>query len=325
MPIEIQYEKQIVYPEGNESVLEAFERSGIEVPSSCRVGVCHFCLLKATDGSIPKKSQEGLDDDLRESGHFKSCVCYPEGSLTCEPAHSASFRSFVAIDSIERIGEGIVKVTFKKPKDFDFRAGQFVTFRFEDGHARSYSLASLSSEDSRTFVIHVRKIPNGKMSGWFHDVAQVGESIWMEGPKGKCTYKEEHPEENLLLVGTGTGMAPLYAITLDALHNNHRGKISVIQGGLEEKRLYLTDEFEGLSESHLNIDYSSCVLKGPASSLVTIGDLRKIALDSTTTFKNLRIFLCGDPGLVRHLKKHFFLAGASLKNIHADPFIGTDH
>lgn len=324
MTTKIQYKNQIVSLEKQESVLEALERSGIDVPSSCRAGICHFCLLKATDGCVTKKSQEGLDKALKETGHFKSCVCYPENSLVCEPAHSAEFRDFVKIQSIEKIGLDIIKVSLSKPKEFRISAGQFATFRLDDGHARSYSIASLGSENYKDFDIHVRKIPNGKMSGWFHSKALSGDKIWMEGPQGECTYKTENPDDHLLLIGTGTGVAPLYAIAMDAIKNNHRGRISVVQGALSEDRLYYVSKFKRFEQLHKYFEYRSCVLKGSTSENVTVGDLRNIALDTFSSAQNLRIYLCGDPSIVKHLKKHFFLAGTSLKKIHADPFVRID-
>lgn len=324
MAVEIQYENQTISLEQGETVLEAMERSGLSVPSSCRVGVCHFCLLKATAGPIPKMAQEGLETELSDSGHFKSCVCRPESMLVCEPANSVSFTNYVEIQSIENIGFEIVKITFVRPDGFEFRSGQFATFRAEDGHARSYSIASKYSDNSKSFDIHVRRIPNGKMSGWFHSQARPGDLIWMEGAKGKCFYKPDITTEDLLLIGTGTGMAPLIAIASDAISHKHQGKIKIIQGALSEDRLYLVEDFLKMQELSPNLDYQSYVLNGKASDHITIGDLRSIAIYTKDSYSNSRIYLCGDPGLVSHLKKHFFLAGASLNNIHADPFIGTE-
>lgn len=326
MDIEIRYQDHIVKPAHNETILEAFERSGIDVPSSCRVGVCHFCLLKAKEGTIPKRAQEGLDQRLKDTGHFKSCVCIAEESLTCEPAHSADFRADVTIESIEKTAPDVVKVTIRRPPTFHFMAGQFATFRLIDGHARSYSIASRYDEGLTHFDIHVRKIPGGKMSRWFHEEACPNDNIWMEGPKGSCVYREESPDEDILFVGTGTGMAPLYAVCDEALSKQHRGSITVLQGALSEERLYLDDNFRVFSVRNPNFKYHSCVLHGPNNADITVGDLREIALEHIRRKdKRIRVYLCGDPGLVRHLKKHFFLAGVSLKNIHADPFIGTDH
>jgi ferredoxin-NADP reductase/ferredoxin len=324
MSIEIRYGSLQAKPETGESVLEALEKAGANIPSSCRAGVCHFCLLKVVSGVVPKRSQEGLDSHLKNSGHFKACVCFADSSIVCEPAHSADFRDFVTILSIQEIGANVVLVEMEKPNDFTFQPGQFATFRLDNGHARSYSLASLCLENSTKFSIHVRKVHEGVMSNWFHHVAKPGDAVWMEGPKGACTYYAEFPDEDLFLIGTGTGMAPLYGITQDAITHQHRGQISIIHGALEESHTYLVDEFQRLQKENSNITYERCVLTGQMAVDVSVGDLRKIALERVPSQGRSRVYLCGDPGLVRYLKKHIFLRGTSLKRIHADPFVAVE-
>jgi ferredoxin-NADP reductase len=191
-----------------------------------------------------------------------------------------------------------------------------------DELARSYSIASSASIISH-FDIHVRKIANGRMSRWFHEVAHTGVQLRVEGPKGDCMYYPGNTHEPMTLIGTGTGMAPLYAIAIDALEKGHQGAVKIYQGGISEDRLYLIDEFKKLQSDYPNVSYSRCVLNGAASSEVIVGDLKKQVLLNIGKKALDRIYLCGDASLVRDLKKEIFLSGISLSKIHADPFIGT--
>lgn len=324
MAIEINYEGHSLTLESGETVLDACERAGIVVPSSCRSGICQFCLMKSTSGKIPKKSQQGIRESLQKTGHFLSCICRPTESMVCESANSSSFRGDVVIEEIFEIGLDIVTVRFAKPPSFCFSAGQFATFQIAGLPPRSYSLVP-NRQDASTFDIHVRKIDKGRMSTWFHETALPREKLHVEGPRGECIYYPEHPDENLLLVGTGTGLAPLYAIAEDALLRGHRGIIRLIQGALSEERLYLTAEIEQLSEKFPNLEYSATVVKKPFSRDIGVGDVQDIALNELANLTNVRAYLCGDPGLVRRLKKQFFLKGLSLNKIHSDPFIGTEN
>lgn len=326
MSFEIIYGKNQVVPMEGETVLEAFERTGVIIPSSCRAGVCQFCMVKAVKGEVPRQAQEGLKPTLQASGHFLACLCRATGPLVCEPAFTADFRGRVSIEEITPIGIDIVAVKFSKPEEFAYIPGQFVTFRLDSGHARSYSIASDLGEETKTFEIHVRRIKNGVMSTWFHDHAQPRNELWMEGPKGDCIYYPGNPEEHLVLVGTGTGMAPLLAVARDAISKGHLGPISVLQGAVTEDRLYLLDDFANLAANNSQFKYKNYVIEGHGSNEVMVGDLKKIALQEMNRDEvgRQRFYLCGDPGLVRHLKKQFFLNGVSLKNLHADPFIGTD-
>lgn len=322
MEIEINYDGTSVVCNPGETVLESLERSGISVPSSCRAGVCQFCMLRAVGGSVPEQAKQGIKPALRDSGHFLACVCRPVEPIACVPAHTADYRGWVEISEICPLSPEVVRVRFVRPDGFRPVGGQFVTFRLDDGHHRSYSIASPSAADGY-FDIHVRRIKDGRMSGWFHDHAYPRDQIWMEGPRGDCIYYPGMPEEPLTFVGTGTGIAPLIAIVADALAHGHTGAITIYQGAVSEEQLYYTGEIRALTAGRLNVRYIRAVMQQPCSAEVAHGDLKVLAAAELTQAAAQRIYLCGDPGLVRVLKKKFFLAGVSLSRMHADPFVVT--
>jgi CDP-4-dehydro-6-deoxyglucose reductase len=306
-----------------ETVLDALEKVGAPMPSSCRAGACQFCLTRAVSGNVPKAAQEGLKESLKQTNHFLACVCRPTEDLVCEPANDAVFRAEVTVREVSPIGPDVARVRFVRPKAFDFNAGQFVTLKRADGLARSYSIAS-SKEEPDHFDVHIRRVANGRLSSWFHSEARPGTTLWLEGPKGDCMYYPGRPEEPLTLVGTGTGIAPLYGIVDEALRRRHTGQVVIYHGAVSEDRLYLVDELRELSRRHANVTYRPCVMRGSASGEVRVGDLQEIVSAELAEAQLRRVYLCGDPGLVRRLKRHIFLAGVSIKRIHADPFIGTD-
>ncbi len=322
MTMEIKYLEHSAMLVPGETVLDALEKVGAPVPSSCRAGACQFCMMKAVSGSVPKNSQEGLKESLRQTGHFLSCICRPTESLVCEPANSAACRCFVTIKEIRDIGPNVVLVRFDRPDILAFEPGQFVTLKRADGLARSYSIAS-GKQEMDYFDIHVRRIENGRLSTWFHDEADAGDTLWLEGPKGDCMYYSGKPDESLTLIGTGTGIAPLFAIVFEALRQEHKGMISIYHGAVSQDRFYFVDELMTLAKLHPNVTYNPCVVQGPVHGEVRIGDLKEIVVSELSDTQLMRAYLCGDPGLVRLLKRHLFLAGVSLSRIHADPFVGS--
>lgn len=322
MDLQIKYQGRAAPLAPGDTVLEALERAGVNVPSSCRAGACQTCMMRATEGIVPSAAQAGLKDSLRKSGHFLSCICRPDQELSCEPAHTANFRGQVTIREIRPIGPDVVLVQLSRPHGFDFSPGQFITVQRADGLARSYSIASQKNQ-SDTLDIHVRRVPQGQLSGWFHEEARPGDELWLEGPKGDCIYYPENPDEPLILIGTGTGIAPLMAIAVDACQQGHGGSITIYHGALSEDRFYLVDDLETLTQTHPNVNYVRCVLKGPAGPNIKVGELKDIVLSGLSDPKQKRVYLCGDPGLVRILKKQIFLAGVSMNRLHADPFVGT--
>jgi ferredoxin len=50
----------------NQSILEALEATGLDVPNSCRIGICGTCESKVLSG-VPEHLDDLLSDDEHES------------------------------------------------------------------------------------------------------------------------------------------------------------------------------------------------------------------------------------------------------------------
>src|SRR5207245_10250006 len=65
--------KSGVIPEGG-TLLEAAERYGVDIPSSCRQGQCGTCATRLLAGAVRIDAEEGLDPELRRDGYILICV-----------------------------------------------------------------------------------------------------------------------------------------------------------------------------------------------------------------------------------------------------------
>lgn len=304
----------------DETVLNALLRDGHCVPSSCRSGVCQSCLMQATQGQPPKASQVGLKASLVEQGYFLPCVARPSCDLAVRLPDSDTALIPARIDEVQRLSHDVARVILHVDKAFEFRAGQFLNIVREDGLVRSYSIASLPDQLPRV-ELHVRKLPNGAMSRWLFDGEAVGQRIGVRGPAGDCFYLSEKSDENLLLIGTGTGLAPLYGIIRDAVRHGHRGRILLYHGALNETGLYLVDELRSMADSFEAFNYHTCVLRGEQANGHLVGPLDQVVLDRHSSLSQWRVYLCGAPEFVLPMRKKVFLAGAHSKAIHSDAFL----
>ena len=305
-----------------ESVLDALGSAGVAISSSCRVGACQSCLVQALRGSVPPQAQRGLRDSLREQGYFLACQATPSDDLEISLKGVAAMEGPARVSSVEWLAADVLRVRLEPQQPFAYRAGQFVTVRREDGLARAYSLASLPGE--ALLELHVRVLPGGAMSNWLASSAALGCSVAVRGPSGECCYVPGSPAQPLVLVGAGTGLAPLWGVLRDALANEHQGRIELWHGTRTPDALYLREELSRLSAAHANLSYFPCALAGTAgASRVALGALDELLLQATPSFADCRLYLCGDAALVQKLKRKVFLAGASLQNIHSDPFIAS--
>jgi ferredoxin-NADP reductase len=94
------------------------------------------------------------------------------------------------------------------------KAGQHVDVRLtaEDGYQaqRSYSIAS-APEDER-LMLAVDRLDDGEVSPYLTDVLMAGDKLELRGPIGGWFTWEAEEGGPLLLVGGGSGVAPLMAI-----------------------------------------------------------------------------------------------------------------
>ena len=293
-----------------ESVLEALLRQGVEISNSCRAGACQSCLLRATAGAVPAIAQQGLKATLIEQGYFLSCVCRPETDLFLEPAGGLEIAATIA--ALERLTPTVMRARLRTAAPLDYRPGQYILLRRADGLARSYSLASLPEDG--TLELHIRRAPQGRMSGWLFDEARENEGVSIRGPAGDCFYTAGKPEQPLLLAATGTGLAPLAGICRDAVKQGHRGLIHLYHGALRHDGLYLQDELRDIARANANVHYKPVVLEAD-------GAIDKVIATDHPKLSGWRGFVCGDPSIVQLLKKKFFLAGMGSREIFADAFV----
>jgi CDP-4-dehydro-6-deoxyglucose reductase, E3 len=320
MPI-VTFEDNRYPSEEGESVLRTLERHGVEIPSSCRSGVCQSCLMKCDGGDLPSDAQRGLKETLAAQGAFLSCSCIPESDLTVSRFDGHGAKVSGTIHSIEPLTESVLDVRVKVDGPVSYFPGQFMNLMKADGLVRSYSVANAAPDESLV-EFHIGIMPDGKMSGWLANDAQPGDPVDLLGPQGSCFYTSGDVEQPLLLFGTGTGLAPLYGILRDALRQGHTGPIALYHGSLRESGLYLVDTLKDLVSQHDNVTYTPCVLEGePSDPAIHVGNMMDVVMEQHTDFKGWRVFLCGAPEMVKLMQRKTFMAGASMNAIHTDAFI----
>ncbi len=315
---EINYSGRAVACTENETVLECLLRNGIEHPHSCRNGSCQTCMVQAVAGSVPQQASAPLKPSLREQGYFLPCICHPQDNLDIRPV-AIMERLQVAVTGIKSLGRNLVQVKLQRPEGFAYRPGQFINLFRDDNISRCYSLASHPHHEDE-LVLHVRRLPHGRVSGWIHDELSQGDKIEVSGPLGDSFYVVDDQQQPLMLIGTGTGLAPLYGIIRDALHHGHTGPIHLYHGARDAADLYLGEELQRLQAEYGHFHYVPCVSGQASGDRYAAGRALDVALQRHPQLKGWRVFLCGNPEMVKLARKRAFMAGAAMQDIYADAF-----
>ncbi len=310
--------KQHINP-GNETVLDTLLQANVNIPNACREGVCQSCLLRSLDIAPPSLSQKGLKDTLQFQKYFLACRCYPEQDMTIALPDYENSSIAATVSHKELLSADIMRLVLAYKDEFNFYAGQFANLRRDDGLTRSYSIANVPGQEN-ILEFHVKRLHGGRFSAWVHDHLILGAELAVSEAKGSCHYLPGKSEQPLLLVGTGSGLAPLIGIVKDALAQGHYGPIRLYHGSREPEGLYLINEIQSLTETYSNFDYFPCVSGNNTSEIFTKGRAHDVALAATDTLNGWRVYLCGHPDMVNQTKKMAFLKGASLNDIYADAF-----
>ena len=302
-----------------ESVLDALLREQIDIPYACREGNCQSCMVRSLQGPPPAAAQKGLKDVLQHQNYFLACLCMPHDDMSISIGPSpASFTQGTVIGK-EMLNPETLLLTIEFEEPLDYYAGQFVNLRRADGLMRSYSIAN-NRVHAHKLTFHIRRLAGGRFSEWAHQELAIGDAIEVSDPQGLCYYLPNNLEQNMLLVGTGSGLAPLAGIIEEALHHGHRGEIHLYHGSREIDGLYWIDEMRQLQQQYPNFHYTACVSRGDAPEGLAQGRANEVAMAALSSLKDWRIYLCGHPDMVTQCKRKAFLKGASFDNIYSDAF-----
>jgi NAD(P)H-flavin reductase/ferredoxin len=315
----IKFDDQIFETENDETILQTLLRNNVQVPYGCEVGACQCCLMRSLDNAPPVVSQAGLRDTQQKQNYFLPCICKAENDMTVIlPNTEGAWHEAEVIEKRE-LSTNVIFLKLKSKEPLAFFAGQFVNLRRDDGVIRSYSIANIHNGEHE-LEFHIRILPNGQFSRWVADELEVGMSLTFSHAQGSCHYLEGKNEQPLLLIGTGTGLAPLYGIIRDALSHKHHGEIHLFHGSRHASGLYLEEKLTALTQKYPNFHYTRCLSGAVPSEDYKHGRVHEIALREYAKLDGWRVYLCGQPEMVKHAKKTAYLQGASLKEIYADAF-----
>jgi len=301
-----------------ESVLDGLIRRGVNLPFSCRMGVCHTCMQRVVEGEVPRAAQSMLAEELQALGYFLPCKCVPAADIVVAEPRDADLYIQAVVHAKELLAPHVCRILLDVGRDFRYRPGQFINVRQRDGLIRSYSLAGLPGE--YFLELHVKRMRNGGMSGWIFDTVQLGDVLEIQEPQGANFYSSASLDQPLLLVGTGTGLAPLLGIVREALAAGHSGPIHLYHGSRTREGLYLHARLTELASRHQQFSYTGCVSGEEGGCEFSHGRAHEIALARHRALRGWRVHLAGLPAMVHAAGRLAAAAGAHPAEVHADAF-----
>jgi ferredoxin-NADP reductase len=193
------------------------------------------------------------------------------------------------------------------------RAGQYYVVRLTapDGYRaqRSYSVASAPGGDD--IEITVEMFPDGEVSGFLHNVVEVGDVLQVRGPIGRFfSWGGTSP---ILGVAGGAGVVPLMSMLRLARSEPHADLMRLIMSVRSPAELYYPDEILG---SETTVVYTR---QAPAHSSRPVGRLTADDLRPLVE-SDREVYVCGSPGFCDGATELLLGVGVEVKRIRVSRF-----
>jgi len=306
----------------DQTILDACLRNGVWLPHSCTHGTCATCKAEVLDGDVDHgaSSAFALMDFEREEGKVLPCCATPRSDVTIEADIDVdeSMEVFPVEDfagtvvELSDIARDTKRLVVELDRDIRFNAGQYLKFTVpaaggEPSVDRTWSIASPPTENRR-LEFHIRLVPGGRgTAGWVFGGLAVGDPVRVSGPYGRFVLKVDD-DRHAILVGGGTGLAPLKSMLRHGLENDvYEGDLTLYAGARTREWLYDVADFRALAQAHPRFTYRPCLSEETPEEVAASGDdpaayaygmVTDVIAEDHASLSGCAGYLCGPPPMV---------------------------
>lgn len=220
--------------------------------------------------------------------------------------------------------DGLATFTVK-PDDFDlpeFEAGQFTNLALPEGDdwdpdegksiKRAYSIASAPGLDSMDFF--VRRVDDGALTPKMFAL-EVGDRIWLDQRiAGHFTLESAMDAEDLVLVGTGTGVAPYRPMIQQKDLRSRFGRTILLYSDRHVHDLGYVEEFTELAANDDSFVFLPTItgnepeekwsgLRGRVQTHL-VPEAYEALTGKPLTPERCQVFLCGNPKMILDVQEN---------------------
>ncbi|KAF0283057.1 CDP-6-deoxy-delta-3,4-glucoseen reductase [Spiribacter roseus] len=313
-----------------ESVIDAALRAGLMLPYSCRGGTCGTCMGDVVEGRIayPDGLPPAIDADQDESGKALFCQARPASDLVIrvkevrEAGDIRPQRLPARVEAIEECAPDVRRLFLKLPRDkrLAFLPGQYIDFLLRGGQRRSFSLANTPYDDD-LLELHIRHLPGGVFSGHVFNDLKEGALLRFEGPLGNFFLRDDS-DRPMILMGGGTGFAPVKGIMEQALHLGLKRPMHIYWGARRPADLYLDSLPRQWAGQAANIAYTP-VLSDPEPAdewRGTTGFVHEQVVRDHPDLSGFDVYMSGPPPMINAAREAFAAAGLPSDRLFYDSF-----
>jgi NAD(P)H-flavin reductase/ferredoxin len=309
--------------EPNEAVLDAAQRAGLEIPYSCRKGVCGTCKGRVVSGEVRAYAGDALGSADRQAGQVLFCNARPRSDLVIEPRTISKADPFArkTLDArvfrLIKMADDVMLVHLRYPagQRVRFKAGQYVSILLDDGERRDFSMAN-PPQESDGVQLHVRHVQGGAFTTYVFETLKRGDRMRIEAPHGSFVLRDS--EKPILFVAGSTGFAPIKSMIEDAFRKGIDRDMTLYWGSRQRSGLY-SDLPEKWAARHPRFRYIP-VISDAVEPGFRHGLVHQAVLEDHPSLADFQAYVCGVPALCRAARKDFRAAGLPVREFFIDTF-----
>lgn len=210
---------------------------------------------------------------------------------------------------------------------FSYRPGEFVSLHLpgENGEPlkRSYSIATLA-DDARaadTLELVASHVENGRATRWFWQ-AQPGAEIAFAGPHGQLVWPE-HVPQRLILIATGTGVAPYRSMLKQMQPALQQGlTVELLFGVRDASEAFYLEDFRQQAAAFTHFGFTLCMSRAPATAADEFAGRVTARLQQLAPQPDRDlVYLCGNPAMVDEVFEQLKAIGFGVKTVKREKYI----
>ena len=178
---------------------------------------------------------------------------------------------------------------------------------------RSYSIAS-SSVAKEYLEFYITLVHSGALTPRLFNL-EIGDRVWL-GPKitGRFTLDNVPSEANVVMIGTGTGLAPYMSMIRSLLTPETRRRMAIIHGAYHSWDLGYSAELISLERANSQLNYIPVVShphEEPVPWTGRTGFVQDVWTDGVLAEmwgfqpgpEDTHVLLCGNPGMIEAMER----------------------